>query len=231
VVLPTWSRIGHSRCVGQLDVHESIRDFRSPIYAALPTVFRMSMPVSTAQPPTPAQELFRVVFPSPGAPVPTDGQADKAVKNFLADLVRLETKHAPKTLSDEYLAGQVFLRSRAFKKDVERMAYCRCQLKIAVRQFKLLANEFQDPASNGITMAQLMPWKAIVIDYIFDLLDIVSFLERNTPGYVFFRGEKNAGVHSWQVYVLSRSLAYQSVYQGELPQFDHKSSQIAPSLF
>src|SRR4051794_34271884 len=187
----------------------------------------MSMSVSTAQPPTPAHELFRVFFPSLGAPVPTDGQADKAVKNFLADLVRLETKHAPKTLSDEYLAGQVFLRSHEFKNDFECMAYCRCQLKVAVRQFKLLVNEFQHPASNGITMAQLIPWKAIVIDYIFDLLDIASFLERNTPGYVFFRGGKNAGVHSWQVYVLSRSLAYQAVYQGGLPQFEHKPAQIA----
>lgn len=70
----------------------------------------MSMPASATPSPTPAQELFRVVFPGPGSPAPTDGEADKAVKHFLADLIRLEAKHAPKQLSDQYLAGQIFLR-------------------------------------------------------------------------------------------------------------------------
>jgi hypothetical protein len=185
------------------------------------------MSMSTTPSPPPAQELFRVVFPLPGSPTVTDSQADKAVKRFLAHLVALESKHVPKPLSDQYLASQVFGRSRAFKNDVERAAYCRCHLKIALRQFRLLTNEFHDPAVNSITMARLMPWKDIVVDYIFDLLDVVPFLERKTPGYVFFMGGKNAGVHSWQVYVLSRSLAYQSVYQGQLPQFDHKAAQIA----
>lgn len=177
--------------------------------------------------PPPAYELFRVVCPPPGSPAPTDSQADKAVKDFLAHLTALERKHAPNSLSDKYLASQVFGRSRALKNDVERAAYCRCHLKIALSQFGLLVSEFHDPAVNSITMARLAPWKDIVVDYIFDLLEIVPFLERKTPGYVFFNGVKNADVHSWQVYVLSRRLAYQSVYQGRLPQFDHKPAQIA----
>jgi len=177
--------------------------------------------------PTPAQELFRVVSPEPGSPLPSDSEADQAVKSFMAELVRLETEHANKTLSDEYLSSQVFLRSRTFKNDAERKAYCRCNLKVAVRQFRILTNEFHDAATGGITTALLLAWKTIIIDYIFDLKDIVEFLERKKPGYVFFRGHKNAGVHSWQVYVLSRSLAYQSVSQRTVPQFDHKLAQIA----
>jgi hypothetical protein len=176
--------------------------------------------------PTPAQELFRIVYPDPGAPTPTDSQADKAVRDFLAHLVTLESKHVPQSLSDEYLASQVFGRSRALNNDVERQAYCRCHLKIALRQFKLLTQEFHDPALSSVTMARLMPWKDVIIDYIFDLIEIVQVLERKNPGYVFFPGGKNPGVHSWEVYILSRGLAYQSAHRGQLPQFGHKAAQI-----
>jgi hypothetical protein len=179
------------------------------------------------QSPTPAEELFHVVSPRPISTAPTDSQADRAVQDFLNLLASLEAKHVRKSLSDEYLISNVFLRSKAFKADSEFSAFCRCNLVVAHREFKTLANRFRDPTTNKVELARMLPLKDIITDFVFDLIDIIPFLERKTVGFRYFRGGKAPDVHSWQLYGLSLQLAAQSATASAGPWFDHKCAQIA----
>lgn len=179
------------------------------------------------QSPTPAEALFHVVSPRPGSTAPTDNQAERAVKDFLDLLATLEAKHVRKPLSDEYLISNVFLRSKAFKADSESSAFCRCHLVIAHREFKKLADRFRDPTTSKVELARMLPFKDFIADFVFDLIEIIPFLERKTLGYVYFRGGKAPGVHSWELYQLSLQLASQSATTSVGPRFDHKGAQIA----
>ncbi|MER2197160.1 hypothetical protein ABS771_20050 [Methylobacterium brachiatum] len=176
--------------------------------------------VNTAQ--LPAHQLLDVLYPPQGAASPTDAQAATALTNFLNLLVGIDAKHTRKQLSLDYLASQVFSKTRLLHKDSEKVAYCRSHLNIAVRQLRLLINQVSSP----LTLSSLEPYSSILRDYIFDLGEVVPFLERNNPGFVYLSGGKNSNVHSWEVYLLSRGLIYQSAFRGSGPQFDHKTAQI-----
>ena len=175
---------------------------------------------------TPAERLLHVARPFPDMPTPSDADVDLAVREFRAQLTILERKHAANKVSDQYLIGQVFNNPRQFKNDAERASWCRNHLRIAIRQFEILCQSLLDPSSNTITLARLTPWTDVVVDYLFDLNEVVPFLEKRTPGYIFLRGMKNSDVHSWEVFLLSRGLAFQAAPQSG-PLFDHKAAQIA----
>lgn len=177
--------------------------------------------------PTPAEALFQVVSPRPNSTAPTNSQAEQAVQDFLNLVASLEAKHVKKSLSDEYLISNVFLRSKTFKADSEISAFCRCHLVVAHREFKKLADRFRDPMTNKVELARMLPFKDFITDYVFDLIEIIPFLERKTAGFVYFRGGKAPDVHSWELYQLSLQLASQSAIASVGPWFDHKGAQIA----
>ena len=176
---------------------------------------------------TAAEALFEVVSPSPGSITPTESQAERAVQDFLDLLRSLEAKHVKKSLSEEYLISNVFLRSKMFKADSEISAFCRCHLVAAHREFKKLAHLFRDPSTNKFELARMLPFKEFIADFVFDLIEIIPFLERKTVGFLYFRGGKAPDVHSWRLYQLSLELASQSAIVSAGPRFDHKGAQIA----
>jgi hypothetical protein len=112
------------------------------------------------------------------------------------------------------------------KAESEKAAYCKCHLRVAIQRLTALFDRIRDQNGN-ITTASLVPWKSILRDYIFDLNDIVPFLQRRVQGYVFFNGGSNSYPHSWEFFQLSRSLALQSAFTGSGPQFGHKTALIA----
>ncbi len=177
----------------------------------------------------PAQAFLKVIFPSEGCPSPTDAAADKAIDDLLAHLDDIQSQHCKKAYSDEHLMKGIFVRSQHLKADPERTAYCRYHLIIAIRRLKALLDTLRTP-SNNITVAVMEKWKEVLRDYIFDLNEIIPYLQRNVAGYVFYPGGKNSNVHSWEIYIFSRSLAYQSTFRGTPPQFNHKTSQIGSIL-
>lgn len=183
--------------------------------------------MSSAKPVPPAHQLLDVLRPAQGAQPATDAQAAKAVSDFMALLISLENKHAKKDWSNEYLISNVFGRSRPLKNDAERGAHCRTHLKIAVRQISRLISNLNDPVTGSISAAKVESHKDILTDYVFDLAEIIPWLERKNPAFIYLEGGKNADVHSWQVYLLSRQLAYQSVRSNQPKYFDHKPAQIA----
>jgi hypothetical protein len=82
--------------------------------------------------------------------------------------------------------------------------------------------------SQKISYTLLKRYTEIITDYLSDLKAIAEHLERQKhPDYTFFRGGKNYGVHTWEVFRLSRQLAIQSAFRGLPFHVDHKTSQIA----
>lgn len=182
----------------------------------------MTKPVNTL----PAHALLNVLDSLLATP-PTDADANKAVNEYLAHLITVQQVQRSKRWSETYLIGVVFGRSRKFNKDTERQAYCRLHLKVAIDELTALTHELRDPQTGAITFLALAHWKATICDYVFDLAGVVPFLQRKVVGYVYLRGGKNRTVHSWEVYVLARGLAYQSTHWGNGPALDHKAAQIA----
>lgn len=178
-------------------------------------------------PPLPAHALLDILDRTTVQPLPSDAQAERAVEDFLQHLRAVDAAQKPKQWSERYLVDQVFGRMRRFNSDVERRLYCRCHLRVAIEQFTLFIQELKTANGGLLTYALLKEWRDNVIDYIYDLATIVPFLQRHVPGYVFLRGGKNATVHSWEVYLLAKGLAYQSTHWGKGPALDHKTAQIA----
>jgi hypothetical protein len=174
---------------------------------------------------TPAEALYDVV--SSNSIAPTDSDAERAVQDFLDLLATLEAKHIKKTLSDEYLISNVFGRSKAFKGDSEFSAFCRCHLVSAHREFKKLASRFRDPTTDKVELARMFLLKDFISDFVFDLVEIIPFLERKTTGFLYFQGIKAPHVHSYELYQLSLQLASQSAIASFGPWFTHKGAQIA----
>lgn len=185
----------------------------------------MTSPSPTPTPP--ARALFDLLDRLDRRPYPTRVQIDIAVSDFLNELMGLDALHNRKDPSADYLLQHVFSRGREFKADTEVQAYCRCHLRVAVVQVSALVALLRDPETASIGRASLAPWAQILRNYILDLIEIVDFLQRKTEGYVFFQGGKNHGVHSWQIFLLSRQLAQHSAYTGTGPHHETKPAQIA----
>ncbi|TGT57306.1 hypothetical protein EN813_038375 [Mesorhizobium sp. M00.F.Ca.ET.170.01.1.1] len=179
---------------------------------------------------TPATALLDVLEPRTEAPAPSDEEVNNALLAFVSQLETLVAKHVKPSLSDQYLASNVFLRSRTFKSDAERTAYCKCHLAIALRYFKELSENFYDSGAEKAILSRMLRWKDFIVDYIYDLNEIVPFLERKTQGFVFFQGGKNSDFHTWELYGLSRRLAVQAAWNEARPLLDHRAAQVA-SIF
>jgi len=174
--------------------------------------------------PLPAKALLDLLGHLPGSAPPTDAQADKAITEFVAHLVTLDKRHNRKPVSERYLIDQVFGRSRLFQNDVEVRHFCRCHLHIALKQLSKLVTTLKG-STGSVTGASLITWNDTIRDYILDLVEVVPFLQRDQPDYVYLNAHKNAGLHSWQVFGLAHGLAYQSTLQ--VGSLEHKAAQIA----
>ncbi|MET4260003.1 hypothetical protein ABIC09_004963 [Bradyrhizobium sp. S3.12.5] len=146
---------------------------------------------------------------------------------FVDHLTELDRRHNRKNRSERYLIETVFGRARLFKNDVEVLQYCRCHLQAGVQELSKLMVDLKSSSGNSLTTASLVTWTDTIRDYIFDLGEVVPFLQRNQPDYVYLRGLKNPTVHSWEVFRLARSLAYQSAFRRDGFALDHKAAQIA----
>lgn len=186
--------------------------------------------MTSPAPPTPAQTLLKLLHPAPGAPEVTDAMANKAVNDFLTEIVALDRRHNRKPITQDQLAEMIFGHSLVFSDDRSKIAYCRYNLHAAVEHFSGLCDDIKSNNNGIIPVAEMNRFSRIIRDYMFDLREIVTFLQRNVNDYVFFHGGKNADVNSWEVYILAKGLAYQSAYTGQGGPFDHKAAQIA-SIF
>ena len=181
--------------------------------------------------PTPARVLLNILNPSRGSPTPTDAVADKAMSDFLSDISILDSKHnRNKVLTQDQLAEQIFGRSRVFKDERSAVPFFRYHLRAAFNELKQLDQEIRAHHSGYIKYSTLMQYDRVIRDYLFDLREVLVFLQRNVDGWTFFDGGKNPDVSSWEVFVLARGLAHQSTYIGTGSPFDHKTAQIA-SIF
>lgn len=184
----------------------------------------MSAPTTS----TPARALLDLLSAAPGHPAPTDAAADKAMTDFLADIAMLDHRHnRSKRLTQDQLAEQIFRRNPTFRDDKAAIPYLRYQLRVAHEELTNLDQEMRNQNNGTITFAALSRYSPIIRDYLFDLREILVFLQQKVRGWNFFNGGKNSDVSSWEVYILARGLAYQSTYAGTGSPFDHKAAQIA----
>jgi len=151
--------------------------------------------------------------------------------DFLANIIALDVSHnRNKSLTQDQLAEQVFRRNPIFKDEKALTPYLRYQLRVAREEVTIIDKQIRDRNNGSITFSALSQHGQILRDFLFDLREILIFLQRNVTGWTFFDGVKNSGVNSWQVFILAHGLAYQSVYTGTGSPFDHKTAQIA-SIF
>jgi len=180
---------------------------------------------------TPAQVLLAKLHPSKiSKKAASRISADKALSDFADHLKWLASRHLKKPYSEEYLVDRCFAKTRALKTPSEVNSYCRPHLAAAINSFDELLKTMRGK-SQKVSHATLKRCADIVTDYIFDLKEIAEHLERQKdPKYSFFKGGKNYGVHTFEVFRLSRQLAVQSAFRGMPFHVDHKTAQIA-SMF
>jgi len=153
--------------------------------------------------------------------------ANKAVEDFANHLDWLCSRHVKKSYNQSYLVGWVFGTKRTFNKKSEADGYCRANLLVANRCFKDLLVQMRGGRVK-ITSKSLQNYSEIVRSYVFDLKPVAEHLERQKDkDYVLFVGWQNYGVHTWEVFRVSRQLAIQSAFRGQLFHMDFKTSQIA----
>ena len=187
--------------------------------------------MSTSSAVTPAHALLSLLTPTPGQPAPADATVDTAVATLLAEIAALDDQHnRRKTLSQDQLAEQVFRSSPTFKDERALTPYLRYQLRVARNELSALVGEMRGRNNGVVTATEIATFRDVLIDYMFDLRDILAFIQRNVSGWSFFQGDKNRTVTSWEVYQLARGLAYHSTYMGTGAYLDHKAAQIA-SMF
>jgi len=151
--------------------------------------------------------------------------ADKCLNDFLKHIQWLKSRHVRKNYSDEYLVSICFAHSRIFKQECEVMAYCRAHLAVAEDRFVILLKRIKGDQS-CISFKSLIQNKDIIRDYLFDLKNIVEFLEKKRdPSYTFFTGGKAYFTDTIWIFQLSQQLANTSLYQKST--FSHKECQIA----
>lgn len=178
--------------------------------------------------PSPARTLLDILNHKQSGNQPTDMEIDTAMKAFLAEIVELDLKHnKSKILSQGQLAEQVFRRNPVFKKDKHAVPYLRYQLRVASEELTQIEQDICQNGDGTITYAAFSAYKCLLMDYLFDLREILVPLQQNVAGWAFFDGSKNSDVTSWEVFLLARGLALQSTFTGTGSYFDHKTAQIA----
>lgn len=177
---------------------------------------------------SPAEALLSILDSDGLSGSVSDVQADQAVMNFLNHLRSIHSRQKSKQWSERYVIDSVFGRTRKFNNDAERQVYCRVHLKVAIDELSTFICDLRGDNSGVITFSSIQLWKSTFVDYVYDLIGIVSFLQRDLPDYVYFRGGKSHTVHSWEVYNLAKGLAYQSAHWGSgMASLDHKVAQIS----
>ncbi|MBO9422910.1 hypothetical protein J7481_25620 [Labrenzia sp. R4_2] len=180
---------------------------------------------------TAAEKLLNFLRLSDGASLPTDTEAENTFTTFISDIRSLDARHNKgKEITQDRLAEQVFRRNPMFKKDRDAVPYFRYQLRVASEELGRLEGKMRASANGNITSDVLFQFAEIINDYLFDLRDILSFLQRKDNDWRFFEGGQNSDVTSWEVFQLAQGLAYQSTRKGTGVCFNHKTAQIA-SLF
>ena len=135
--------------------------------------------------------------------------AEKCISDLLSHLNWLKCRHIKKEYSDEYLISTCFKKPKALKNNAEINAYCRAHLTVSIKELENLVKIMRGDASR-VSCSNLRRYKEIVQDYL--------------------GGRKSYGVHSWEVFRISRQLAIQSAYRKQSFHIDHKTGQIA-SIF
>ena len=187
--------------------------------------------MSTISAVTPARTLLDLLNLPPGQSAPTDAFVDKAMVDFLNDIAILDRKHnRSKCITQDQLAEQIFRSSPTFKDEKALIPYFRYQLRLAFEELTALSQEMRIQGNGMISFVLLTRYGSIIRDYLFDLREILAFLQRNELTWTFFQGGKNFTVSSWEAYILARDLAFQSTYIGTGTPFGHKMAQIA-SIF
>jgi hypothetical protein len=182
-------------------------------------------------PPSSADRLLHQIrWPDRTSPT-LDADADRAMADFLADLRALDQTHnRGKAIRPDLLAERAFARARPVTDERARISHCRYHLRLATEQLSLLDQEMRAPHQGALTQPTLEQFGRLITDTLFDLIDILPFLQRKVKGWHYLTGHKNFRVDSWEVFLLARGLAFQSTFTGSGPLFDHKAAQIA-SLF
>ncbi|MFT8370414.1 MAG: hypothetical protein ABF641_04895 [Acetobacter sp.] len=175
----------------------------------------------------PANALLSAIGNFPDLPPATDAQLDLAFSTFMAEINRLYSAHVREPRSGRYLIEQIFSRTRIFKDTRAVIPYVSCHFQVGVEELRALEGKIRGPGGAPITREGLAPWKDILTEYIFDLAWAVNFLQRKVNGYVYLKGKKSTGVHSWEVFLLANQLAYHSAYSGTGPHLEIRSTQIA----
>ncbi len=180
---------------------------------------------------TTAQTLLRLLRPNDGVSPPTDGEAENTLTKFVCEIQSLDSQHNKnKIINQKRLDEQVYRRDPTFKQDKHALPYFRYQLRVASEELSSLVVKMRKLGNGNITIDVLNQFSEILWDYLFDLRDILEFLQSNDNNWSFFEGGQNRGVSSWEVFHLAKGLAYQSTFKDTGAPFDHKTAQIA-SLF
>lgn len=162
------------------------------------------------------------------SPPTTDAVAEAALVAFITDIQVLDECHNKgKSITQDRLAEQVFRRSPTFQQERDAVPYYRYQLRSAFEELNRLEKEMRRLGNGSVTADVLMSFASIIRDYLFDLREILAFLQRNVDSWRFFEGGKNSDVTSWEVFRLAQGLAYQSTFKGTGAPFAHKTAQIA----
>jgi hypothetical protein len=176
---------------------------------------------------SPARNLLTLLTLPDGDPPPDDSMAHTAMDDFITHLVAVQNMQRKKLHSERYLIEQVFSRGRSFKTDNERTIYCHCHLEVAIQQLKSLIDNIKDKATGKLSATSFLAFRHFFVDYVLDLCEIVPFLQRKVPNYVYLNAAKNSDVHSWEIYTMAMDLVYHAKIQDTGGKLNHKLAQIA----
>jgi hypothetical protein len=176
---------------------------------------------------SPAEELHAKIKKSSVFEVQESISEHQAIQNVIKHLDMLCTKHVKKSYSRDYIVGQIFGR-RSYITDPEaKTSYYRAALLAATGEFKDLISSICG-SNSEIRFENLAENREILISYIFDLKPLAEFFgRRDDKEYWFFRGERNYGIRSLEVFNFSRQLTSRELRAEKISGLDFRSCQIA----
>lgn len=180
---------------------------------------------------TPARKLLSKIDGDVSGKKVVKDSSHKCIDDVITHLRWLNKRHVKKSYSVEYLASVCFRKEKDFSSEAEFLAFCRINLAVCLKQFENLTSGIYDETTKKISWKALKNNSSIIRDYLHDIRPIAEYIERKKdPTYSFFEGGKNYGVNSFEIFRMSRQLAYQSAFRKEGMHIDHKVSQIT-SIF
>ncbi|MCM2458867.1 hypothetical protein HGO37_26150 [Rhizobium sp. CG4] len=158
---------------------------------------------------------------------PSDSEIESAILDVQREIATLDGKFNKRQRDAQHLSEQVFRKVIYLKNDNEKLNYCRDHLAVARNQFDSLIERIQAAGNGRILFEKTKPYSEIILDYLFDLNEILPWLQRNEQDWRFIAGGKTSDVTSWQVYLLARDLSHISSYVGTGNPLEHRTAQIA----